>query len=58
MPTPMSTPSARRISGITHQQCLNWCNSNGSINPVTGARINPNLTTPNSANVLISQKCL
>ena len=54
----MSTPSARRISGITRQQCLNWSNSDGSINPVTGARINPNLTTPNSANVLISQKCL
>ena len=54
----MSTPSARRISGITRQQCLNWSNSDGSINPVTGTRINPNLTTPNSANVLISRKCL
>ena len=53
----MTTPSIRRIQSINQQQCESWVRNEGRINPITNARINPNLTSETSMNVVISKKC-
>jgi len=53
----MTTPSIRRIQSINQEQCERWVRNEGRINPITNARINPNLTSETSMNVVISKKC-
>jgi hypothetical protein len=53
----MTTPSIRRIQSINEEQCQSWVRNEGRINPITRARINPNLTSETSMNVVISKKC-
>jgi hypothetical protein len=53
----MTTPSIRRIESINEEQCRDWVTNEGRINPITRARINPNLTSETSMNVAISKKC-
>ena len=45
------------INNLTLDQCKDWVNSNGTVNPITGKGINPNLTSKTSTNVLISNRC-
>jgi len=45
------------INNLTLDQCKEWVNSNGTVNPITGKGINPNLTSKTSTNVLISNRC-
>ena len=47
----------RRLESINEEQCDKWVRNEGRINPITRARINPNLTSESSMNVLISNKC-
>jgi len=49
--------TVRRLESISEQQCEEWVRNEGRINPITRARINPNLTSESSMNVLISNKC-
>ena len=51
----MTTPSIRRIQSINEEQCQSWVRNEGRINPITRARINPNLTSETSMNVVISK---
>jgi hypothetical protein len=50
--------SQRRINRLTLEQCEEWIDNNGRVNPVTGARINPNSVSENSLNAMITNKCL
>jgi hypothetical protein len=49
--------TVRRLASITEEQCDDWVLSEGDTNPITRARINPNLTSDSSMNVLISNQC-
>lgn len=53
----MTTPSVRRVLALNVEQCNDWVRNNGTINPATGSRINPNLTTEGSMNVHITNRC-
>ena len=49
--------SRSRYSNITFDECQQWIDNGGSINPITNAIISPNLTSERSMNVLISNNC-
>ena len=53
----MTLPSARRVARINAEQCELWVENEGRINPISLARINPNLTSRNSMNAIISKLC-
>jgi len=41
----MVVSRSRRYRNITLDECQEWIDNHGSINPITNARINPNLTS-------------